>query len=145
MPELPEVETIRRELALRLKGATIRAAWGQSSPKFLAATEASGASVLTVSRRGKYLLIGLDDERELILHLGMTGRLAIRSDDDLGDHRYLRAWWRLEGRGTFTFHDVRQFGRLAIVKAGDYSSMATLANIGPEPLEGGFDSAVLHA
>ncbi len=143
MPELPEVETIRAELAPRLAGSRIVEAWGRPAPKFEAAAEVIGASIDGVGRRGKYLVVGLDDRRRLIIHLGMTGRLAIRNDDDLGDHRHLRAWWRLDGRGTFTFHDVRQFGRLAVVDADGPTGLATFDALGPEPLEPGFDGEPL--
>jgi formamidopyrimidine-DNA glycosylase len=85
-----------------------------------------------VRRRGKYLLFGLDDGRELIVHLGMTGRLRLRGPGDEGDP-YVRAWWRLDDGEVLELRDVRRFGRLAVVEAGDHTAMPTLAKQGPEP------------
>ena len=82
MPELPEVETIRRQLVPRIEGTTITDAGSHWSAKFTPAADAIGAEVDGVRRRGKYLLfdlVGPDREpaRELVVHLGMTGRLGI--------------------------------------------------------------------
>src|SRR5687767_12167791 len=73
MPELPEVETIRRQIAPALTGKRIVDAWHAPNPKFVSASDVVGHVVQSVSRRGKYLLFALDDDRELIVHLGMTG------------------------------------------------------------------------
>ena len=77
MPELPEVETIRRQLASRLPGARVVDAGAHPSPKFATAVDAVGAAFRAVDRRGKYLLLALDDGRELVVHLGMTGSFSI--------------------------------------------------------------------
>ena len=69
---------------------------------------------------------------ELVVHLGMTGRLAVNDDTDFG-HPHLRAWWRLDDGAVFTFHDVRRFGRVHVVAAGCYENIATLDRLGPEP------------
>ena len=69
---------------------------------------------------------------ELVVHLGMTGRLAVNDDTDFG-HPHLRAWWRLDDGSVFTFHDVRRFGRVHVVAAGCYENIATLDRLGPEP------------
>ena len=95
MPELPEVETIRRQLEPRLVGRRIIEAASHPSEKFLPAQAVVGATVGDVSRRGKYLIISLSDGRELVLHLGMTGRLQFATVDPPSDH-YVRAWWGLD-------------------------------------------------
>ena len=80
MPELPEVETIRRQLEPLLLGVALVDAWAFPSGKFSPALEAVGTRITSVGRRGKYLLIGLDRDgsaEELIVHLGMTGRLSV--------------------------------------------------------------------
>ena len=80
MPELPEVETIRRQLDPLLRNCTIVQAWAFESPKFTQAHDAVGWQLDGVRRRGKYLLMNLDSpagKRELIVHLGMTGRLSV--------------------------------------------------------------------
>lgn len=149
MPELPEVETIRRQLAPALVGRRIGAAGGHPSAKFRTAAAASGSTVRDVRRRGKYLLVGLDDDRELVIHLGMTGRLLLRCDraplaarpaDDL----YLRAWWPLDGDEVLELVDIRRFGRVAVVPAGEHVSLPTLAAMGPEPLSPDFSADGLY-
>ncbi len=79
VPELPEVETIRRQLEAPLTSRRICDAGAFPSAKFNAATAAIGARIAFVGRRGKYLLLDLDDGRELIIHLGMTGVLQVVS------------------------------------------------------------------
>lgn len=137
MPELPEVETVRRQLAPRLLGARVLEAGSHHSAKFTPATEATGARFAAAGRRGKYLLLPFDDGRELVVHLGMTGQLRFRSGEPDDSDPYLRAWWLLEhddGRSeVLEFADVRRFGRLRVVPIGDYSTIPTLATAGPEP------------
>ena len=151
MPELPEVETVRRQLEPRLVGAAVTGAWAFPSPKFTDATAATGARVAAVGRRGKYLLVGLDGPpgrpaRELVVHLGMTGRLGVRpADQGAGRSPYLRACWDLDDGRVLEFHDVRRFGRVAVVPAGDYGRLTTLARLGPEPWDPAFDGPSLRA
>lgn len=151
MPEMPEVETIRRELAPRLAGRRVVEADSHPSEKFLPAREAAGSAFGGVARRGKYLIVALDgargtttgndagtgDDRELVLHLGMTGRLQF-ADAAAPSDGYVRAWWRLDDRTTLELHDVRRFGRVRVVRAGCYEAIPTLAQLGPEPLEADF-------
>jgi formamidopyrimidine-DNA glycosylase len=96
MPELPEVETIRRQLEPLVVGRRLTSAWAFPHPKFIAALEVEGATITGTARRGKYLLLSLDDGRELVVHLGMTGSLRVRPAGDSGD-AYVRAWWELDG------------------------------------------------
>ena len=147
VPELPEVETIRRQLEPRLVGRSVTEAWAFPSPKFDQAPGATGRRVVDVRRRGKYLLVGLaprtgsggaGSTSELVVHLGMTGRLAVedgRSDASTAveRHPHLRAWWSLDDEHVLTFHDTRRFGRIAVVGAGRYDGLPTLAALGPEP------------
>ena len=142
MPELPEVETIRRQLEPRLPGRRVRAAWAFPHPKFDDALLTVGATVTGVGRRGKYLIVPLDDGRELILHLGMTGSLGFVEATDDGDlaptDPFVRARLRLDDDATLELHDVRRFGRVAVVEAGRYERLPTLAALGPEPLSDDF-------
>ena len=121
MPELPEVETIRRQLEPHLVGATIVDAGAHWSAKFAPAVEAIGGEFTAARRRGKYLLFDFDvfeagaaNPHELVVHLGMTGRLAVEPDATMIDfeHPHLRAWWRLDDDRHVTFHDIRRFGRI---------------------------------
>lgn len=154
VPELPEVETIRRQLAPKLEGRTVETAWSFPSPKFDDAPAAVGRTIDAVRRRGKYLLIGLVDgavhptgsdpaTSELVVHLGMTGRLGITPpgaiDDSGADDPHLRSSWTLDDGAILTFHDVRRFGRVAVVPAGDHSRLPTLSSLGPEPDDEAFD------
>lgn len=146
MPELPEVETIRRYLEGELPGRLVTGASSHESAKFTPAQEVVGAGIENVRRRGKYLILGLDDDRELIVHLGMTGQVlfANRSDNDNVDDAYVRATWTLDDGRTLLFRDVRRFGRLRVVPAGEYQSITTLHALGPEPDSDEFTAAHLH-
>ncbi len=134
MPELPEVETVRRELVPWLTGRTIRSARRADAPpgpKYQNLERAAGQRILSVGRRGKFLLMPLSGRDELIVHLGMTGILSPR---DPG--RHLRVVLELSGRApsTLYFQDVRRFGRFLVVAAGDHRALPTLHHMGPEPL-----------
>lgn len=142
MPELPEVETIRAQLEPLLSGRTIVAAESHPSGKFTPAIEATGAGIDSVTRRGKYLILGLDDDRELVIHLGMTGVLTVPSDP--GTSPYIRARWQLDDGHWLVFEDVRRFGRIRIVPGGEYSTIATLHGLGPEPFDESFTAEHLH-
>lgn len=141
MPELPEVETIRHQLAPKLTGREFVDAGSHESAKFTPAMEAIGGEVVGIRRRGKYLLIDHrrpdDSAAELIIHLGMTGRLAVIDDEP--DEDYLRAWWRLDDGRILTFHDVRRFGRIRCVDTGDHRAIPTLHSLGPEPWDDEFN------
>ena len=135
MPELPEVETIRRQLGPKITNRTITGAGSHESAKFLPARKTKGKRFLQLRRRGKYLLAELADQTELVVHLGMTGQLKVTETDDqrsVGSD-YERAWWLLDNNKTIIFRDVRRFGRIALVKKGDYSQIPTLRDMGPEP------------
>jgi len=110
MPELPEVETIRAQLDPLVAGRSIVSASSHPSAKFTPAIEAHGAQIEQVRRRGKYLLFDLDDQRELIVHLGMTGVLSV--PEQAGDSPYVRAQWELDDGRWLVFNDVRRFGRI---------------------------------
>lgn len=139
MPELPEVETIRRQIAPRLAGGRrVVEAGSHPSAKFTPAREVVGAGLTAAGRRGKFLLLGLDDHRELVVHLGMTGSLRFGTDDDLDDP-YLRAWWHLDNGEFLLFSDTRRFGRIRVVPEGDYAAIPTLAAAGPEPFDPALD------
>lgn len=136
MPELPEVETIRRQLAPRLQGHRIQDAHSHWSEKFTPARDAVGATIQALSRKGKYLITSLDDGRELIVHLGMTGSLTITPDRP--DDPYIRAWWQLDGNDFLAYRDIRRFGRIRCVSAGQYDTIPTLAAQGPDALSADF-------
>jgi formamidopyrimidine-DNA glycosylase len=146
IPELPEVETVRRELAPWLSGRRIEAATRVDAPlgpKTADVERAVGQHIEGVWRRGKFLLLPLrrDDAAvadELVIHLGMTG--VISSEPPRG---HLRLTLSLDGPrpNTLYFRDPRRFGRFLVVPRGVYATLPTLAAMGPEPLEGDFTVA----
>ena len=142
MPELPEVETIRRQLAPRLEGRRIQDARSHESEKFTPAVAAVGTAVQGLNRKGKYLIAPLDDGRELIVHLGMTGSLAVTPA--IPDDPYIRAWWQLDGDEFLAYRDIRRFGRIRCVPAGQYDAIPTLAAQGPDALSPDFTAEAFY-
>jgi len=138
MPELPEVETIRRQIGPIVAGKRIVDASHASNPKFVAAAHVVGRAVESVSRRGKYLVFALDDDQELIVHLGMTGVVRLRSGEAVDP--YVRASWTFDDGTVLELRDVRQFGRVAAVTSGDYRTLPTLHALGPDPFDPDFTS-----
>ena len=143
MPELPEVESVRRQLAPRLEGRRIRAVTVVPQLRFHDVELAAGRRVGTLRRRGKYLIAGLDAGLELLMHLGMTGSFRFRGDGTWVPDPYVRATFELDD-DVMDFRDVRRFGSLAVVSEGDYRDHATLAALGPEPLSDDFDPVTFH-
>ncbi len=139
MPELPEVESVRRQLDPELSARRIVNAWSDPIPsmprEFHRVEMLAGRQIRHVGRRGKFLIAPLDEGLELIMHLGMTGQLTFGNQSD----PYVRARLALDDGRTLTFRDVRRFGRMAVVEAGRYESIPTLASLGPEPLSDEFD------
>jgi formamidopyrimidine-DNA glycosylase len=137
MPELPEVESVRRQLAPELSGRRVTEVWWDPHPnvarQFLDAGRLTGRIVKDVCRRGKFLICPLDDGLELVLHLGMTGSFRFSYDDT-----YVRARLWLDDGRDLAFRDPRRFGRLAVVEAGRYDAIPSLAILGPEPLSQDF-------
>jgi formamidopyrimidine-DNA glycosylase len=134
MPELPEVESVRRQLEPALAGRRVLRVWADAQRRFHAPELLTGRTVLTVGRRGKFLICPLDQDLELVLHLGMTGVLHFGAAD-----AYARARLGLDDGRELVFRDVRRFGALAVVPAGAYQALPTLARLGPEPLSDAFD------
>lgn len=147
MPELPEVETVRLGLAPVLEGRKL--ACVQARRKDLRrplprgfAKRLEGRTILRLARRAKYLLAFLDDGQVLLMHLGMSGRMAIADPAlplDKHDHVVLTTD---EGR-EIRFRDPRRFGMMDLVPAADLDSHPLLADLGPEPLDEAFDGPLL--
>jgi formamidopyrimidine-DNA glycosylase len=138
MPELPEVETTAADLRPQLLGrhiAGVHLLWPRTlAQPDLPALEATlpGREIVSVGRRGKYLLIGLDSGAALIVHLRMTGRLAVVPDGDpvLADP-HVRAWFDLADGHHLVFTDARRFGRIWLVA----DPAQVVGQLGPEPLD----------
>lgn len=157
MPELPEVETVRMGLLPVMEGRRIEKAqvnrpdlrW-PFPPRM--ADRLTGAQVLGLRRRSKYILADLSTGETLLIHLGMSGRMLI-SGAQLGqfhhahpapakhDHVVLD----MEGGARVTFNDARRFGAMDLLTTAQADTHPLLANIGPEPLGNDFHEAHLAA
>ncbi len=145
MPELPEVESVRRQLSPELVGRTVVDVWWDPHPqqRFSDVGLVHGRRITDVTRRGKFLLCPLDEgpdgPLELVLHLGMTGSFRIlQLAAPASPH--LRARLDLDDGRSLRFTDPRRFGRVSVVPAGDYvGRVPTLVWLGPEPLTDDFD------
>ena len=144
MPELPEVETIVRELRPHLEGREIigtHVHWprtiaqpAEDIASFCAGVR--GRRISTVARRGKFIALSLDDGQSLLVHLRMSGRLLLTP---VGLSRHIRATFELSGNERLYFYDQRKFGRIWLVQ----DKSAVLGALGPEPLSATFTPAVL--
>ncbi len=155
MPELPEVETVRRGLAPVMEGAVIAQA-DVNRPDLRwpfppdMAVRLTGRRVLGLRRRSKYILADLDSGETLLIHLGMSGRMLI-SGDPLGqfvhnhpapekhDHVVLH----MDNGARVTFNDPRRFGAMDLLDTATADQHKLLAVLGPEPLGNAFNEDVL--
>lgn len=145
MPELPEVEVTRRSFADRIAGARVSALqlgkplrW----PLGCDPAELAGRQVRSVARRGKYLLVHLD-EGLLLVHLGMSGSLQFAASlppRGVHDHFELQT-----SQGVLRLHDPRRFGAVVYAPSlDDARALKLLGGLGVEPLEAGFDPLSFH-
>ncbi len=151
MPELPEVEAVRRQLGPVMRGARIRHVLLRRKnlrrpfPRAFA-SRLEGRRIRAVDRRGKYLMVALDSGDTLLMHLGMSGSFRITrpskrrasTTGDLHDH----VVFTLSNGVTVTFNDPRRFGVMDLLGDG-VASRRTFAALGPEPLETSFDAVAL--
>jgi formamidopyrimidine-DNA glycosylase len=121
VPELPEVETIRRQLEPELVGRRIESLkvldprWTEPVPPREVERACSGRLIESVGRRGKWLLVGLEGERWLVMHLRMTGNLVLVDAGRDGDERFLRVVIALDDGRRLLFTDARRFGTGVVV------------------------------
>jgi formamidopyrimidine-DNA glycosylase len=147
MPELPEVETIRRHLAPQLEGRTLHEVeilderWCRPLAPAELADAVTGRRVDRLSRRGKYLVWELAGDVYLLMHLRMTGTLLL---DPSGLPQYTRAWLRF-GDHDLVFTDPRRFGTAELALGPAALDAFFAARLGLEPLADGFTGAHLHA
>jgi len=148
VPELPEVETVVRGLRPHLEGATLaqvvvrRPDLRQPFPKDFA-RRLTGRRVVSLSRRAKYILAQLDDDVQLLAHLGMSGRMVLHTGPPPppGKHDHVVF---MTDRGTqVVFSDPRRFGLMTLIAPGEVPSHPLLRDIGPEPLGNAFDGPLL--
>jgi formamidopyrimidine-DNA glycosylase len=146
MPELPEVETVRRGLAVALTGRTLEQVeirdgrlTAPADPDAVA-HELHGAAVAEVGRRGKYLVIGLDDGSSLVCHLRMTGWFHHVAQPSERPH--LRALFGLDDGSWLLYSDQRRFGTMRLLGPDEQESYWR-GRLGPEPLAPEWTSADL--
>ncbi|MYM55452.1 bifunctional DNA-formamidopyrimidine glycosylase/DNA-(apurinic or apyrimidinic site) lyase [Thalassovita mangrovi] len=157
MPELPEVETVRRGLAPSMEGAVIESAqlnrpdlrW--PFPEGMA-ERLRGRRVLSLRRRSKYILADLDSGETLLIHLGMSGRMLV-SGDPLGqfvhDHpapeKHDHVVFDMDNGARITFNDPRRFGAMDLLETATAEDSKLLSVLGPEPLGNAFSESYLVA
>lgn len=160
MPELPEVETVRRGLAPVLEGERLVHVEARRPDLRFPFPEGFvqrlvGARVTGLRRRAKYLLVDLDRSETLVSHLGMSGRFRIEgpaatepgrfhrasSDDPRHDH----VVFETESGGRIVYHDPRRFGFMGLIPTDQLGTHPWFAAMGPEPLSGDFDGGRLAA
>src|SRR5208283_5193338 len=160
MPELPEVETVRRGLEPAMEGARFdkvdvhRGDLRWPLPKDFA-QRLRGKTVTGLGRRAKYLLADLSSGDVLLMHLGMSGSFHVfrnaGGDKPLGRYHHERARhathdhvvFHMSSGAIVTFNDPRRFGSMKIVPRRELDAKSLLKNLGPEPLGNAFDAAML--
>lgn len=157
MPELPEVETVRQGLFPVMQGHVIaRADVNRADLRFAfpprMAERLTGARVLGLRRRSKYILADLSTSETLLIHLGMSGRMLI-SGQALGvfhhDHpapqKHDHVVLQMDNGVRVTFNDARRFGAMDLMATAGAEAHPLLAGLGPEPLGNAFDESYLAA
>ena len=149
MPELPEVETIRRQLAPAIEGRRLvhvevrDPRWCDPAPPEAVADAVDGRTIERLGRRGKYLIASLEDDVHLVMHLRMTGNLLLRDDDEVPPHT--RVVFELDDGRRLLFVDVRRFGTGDVLLGSDALADYFESRLGVEPLGPDFTADVLRA
>lgn len=139
MPEMPEVETIRRSLIEKVSGRRIvevefllsRLVKWPAAAEFQAVL--TNKTITNLTRRGKYLLFHLDDERIMVVHLRMTGRLRYVTPGGEQD-KFTRIIFKLDNGDLLLYADTRTLGTLYLLPPEELWRISGLTNMGPEPL-----------
>ncbi len=148
MPELPEVETVRRGLESALPGRRIVAVVApETEPRWQAwqaqwQAALSGRMIHAVRRRAKFLILDLGDDLALVVHLRMTGALTV-NDGAEPPARFHRVTLRLDNGAELRFGDMRRFGTAEVLDPAGLA--ARLAHLGHEPLDDALDAAAVRA
>ncbi|MFY0682065.1 MAG: bifunctional DNA-formamidopyrimidine glycosylase/DNA-(apurinic or apyrimidinic site) lyase [Thalassovita sp.] len=155
MPELPEVETVRRGLAPSMEGAVItRADVNRPDLRWpfpdRMAQRLEGSTVQALRRRSKYILADLDSGESLLIHLGMSGRMLV-SGDPLGQfvhkhpapEKHDHVVFHMSNGARITFNDPRRFGAMDLLTTATAAQHKLLSTLGPEPLGNEFSDSYL--
>jgi formamidopyrimidine-DNA glycosylase len=148
MPELPEVESVRRQLEPTLVGRRFERV-SIDDPRLVrpyepaeVAAELEGEHVAAVERRGKYLVVRFESGRVLLIHLRMTGSLLSAANGSLPDDPHRRAGVNLDDGSDVAYRDVRRFGTWLLLEPGEAEPYLA-ARVGDEPLDALFTAARL--
>lgn len=149
MPELPEVETVKRSLEPLVKGKEIEhvevfcAKIIKNIEPAVFKEKVRGRMIMGVERRGKYLLFRLDQGLTLVIHLRMTGQLTV-CDRDLPLGKHTHVLFHLSAGADMRFTDLRKFGLIYLVPTGCWEEIKGLHSLGYEPLSADFTLASLQ-
>lgn len=145
MPELPEVEQVKRSLAPHLIGQKIISSEVKTRSivgDLYFEAKVAGQEVLDIKRKGKYLLIELTNEYTLVIHLRMTGKVVAFAGDFIPDkHTHVIFHFNTGG---FAFADVRKFGRVNLVENSQLATLSGLSTLGMEPISPDFNLDVFE-
>ncbi len=150
MPELPEVETVRRGLEAALAGRVVararrrRADLRRPIPRDLN-RRLRGRRLDRIGRRGKYLLFHFEGGTVLVAHLGMSGRFLVHAPPVPEPGRHDHVIIECVDGAVLTFNDARRFGLMALAREDALAAHPLLRDLGPEPLDRDFDGAALGA
>jgi formamidopyrimidine-DNA glycosylase len=146
VPELPEVETIRRQLAPAVEGRrlehieVIDPRWSDPAPPEAIADALDGRVVERLGRRGKYLIMSFEDDVHLVMHLRMTGNLLLTDEEP----KHTRVRMELDDGQKLLFVDVRRFGTGDVLLGSDALAEYFASRLGVEPLSPDFTAAALR-
>jgi formamidopyrimidine-DNA glycosylase len=157
VPELPEVETIRRQLAPALEGRRLTRVqvldprWCEPAPPEAVSDALDGRRIEALGRRGKYLIVSVEDDIHLVMHLRMTGNLLlVPAKEDRADRAHLRVRFelgRMRGRPSerLLFVDVRRFGTGDVLLGSHALAEYFASRLGVEPLSPDFTAEAMRA
>jgi formamidopyrimidine-DNA glycosylase len=152
VPELPEVEIIRRQLAPAVEGRVLERVevrdprWCEPAPPEAVEDALSGRRIERLGRRGKYLIMSCEDDVHLVMHLRMTGNvLLVPAAEDDPQRLHLRVRMQLSGGMRLLFVDVRRFGTGDVLLGSDALAEYFASRLGVEPLSPDFSADALQA
>ena len=155
MPELPEVETVRRGLAPVMEGCRIEALIvNRPDLRFPFPAHfcdrVSGTVIQRFGRRAKFLILELSSGENLIMHLGMSGRFTVASkegpayaSEEASNPKHDHVVFLMQGGARITYNDPRRFGFMELWPAATFDAYPRLKDLGPEPLSNGFSASYL--
>lgn len=149
MPELPEVETVKRGLQTLIVGKTIKSIevlW----PSIIVndvnefKSQLLEQTVLKVDRRGKYLLIRFSNDLTVVSHLRMEGKYELVANQQIPLSKHAHVLWSFYDGSQLRYLDVRKFGRMQLIKTGTENQVTGLKSLGPEPLGESFETQAFY-